>query len=87
MVPAMTERERKAADVRRLEWLANATLGPAPSGHASTLAADEPRNRPAFPIGLWRRGLTTAHVLGQRFHLVEPAAAHSLGRRGTAPMR
>jgi hypothetical protein len=29
MVPGMTERERRAAELQRLEWLADATLGPA----------------------------------------------------------
>jgi hypothetical protein len=29
MVPGMTERERRVADLQRLEWLADAVVGPA----------------------------------------------------------
>jgi hypothetical protein len=31
MVPGLSERERRAADVQRLKWLADAVLGPARS--------------------------------------------------------
>ena len=39
MVPGLSERERRAADVQRLEWLADAVLGPARSsaGHPSRI--------------------------------------------------
>lgn len=63
MVPGMTERERLAADVRRLEWLADATLGP-----AGRMRAPTPANEPALPLGIWRGGLTAALLLGQRIH-------------------
>jgi hypothetical protein len=51
MVPGMTERERLAADVQRLEWLADAVLGPPrPSGgHPSRIgrSAEAPRVPPS----------------------------------------
>ena len=61
MVPGMTERERLADDVRRLEWLADARFGP-----AGIMRAPTPTDEPAIPLGIWRRGLTAALLLGQR---------------------
>ena len=61
MVPGMTERERLAADVRRLAWLADARFGPATRVGAT---AQSPR---AFsPLSIGRRALTAALLFGQR---------------------
>ena len=63
MVPGMTERECLAADVRRLEWLADARFGP-----AGIMRSPTPEDEAALPLGVWRRGLTAALLLGQRIH-------------------
>ena len=70
MVPGMTERERLAADAQRLEWLADARLGPlrpragpvVPSGrrHFLPLAFGGKRTAAALNLGrrighAWRR--------------------------------
>lgn len=74
MVPGITERDRLAADIRRLDWLADATLGPTRIGCAISPAPAAGTPRFSLPIGLWRRGLTSARVLGQRIRLLQPAA-------------
>jgi len=87
MVPGMTERDRLAADVHRLAWLADATLGPARIG---TAAQGPPKMNvpcPAMPIGIWRRGLSSARILGQRIRLLKPAPGEALPRRASAPVR
>jgi hypothetical protein len=77
----MTERERLAADVARLEWLADARFGPAavspPSASAETSRA---------PLGAWRRGLTAVVLLSQRVRL-RPDPAKRLSRPAAAPTR
>jgi hypothetical protein len=84
MVPGMTERERLAADVQRLEWLADATLGP-------RLLSPPPRlsipsgSRYAVPLGLCHRGFAIAHGLGQRIRIIRPRSVWSLP--GEAPGR
>jgi hypothetical protein len=63
MVPGITERERRAAELQRLTWLAEARLG-------SAIVGDRPRpdvvSRGLSPLGVWRRALTAACLLGQR---------------------
>jgi hypothetical protein len=86
MVPGMTERERRASDLRRVDWLADAYLGP------SRLVADGPRT-PAPPAGqvpvslanLWRRGLAAARVLGARIRALPDGKSLSGGE--PAPIR
>jgi hypothetical protein len=87
MVPGMTERERLAADARRLEWLADATLGPTRIGIAMHEPTKVSMPRPALPIGIWRRGLSSARILGQRVRLLQPPPAEALPRRASAPGR
>jgi hypothetical protein len=87
MVPGMTERERLATDVRRLEWLADATLGPVGSGYALAPTAQRREPHPALPLGLWRRGLSSARVLGQRVRLLQPGMAEGLLKPTAAPNR
>lgn len=77
MVPGMTERERLAADVQRLAWLADATLGPrrfsrprgpaVPSGSHYTV-----------PLGLCRRGFVLAHGLSRRIRTLRPRSVWAL---------
>ena len=87
MVPGMSERERLAADLRRLDWLADAALGPARIGCALTASPMAEPSRAALPIGLWRRGLSSARVLGQRILLRRPAPAAALSNRASALVR
>jgi hypothetical protein len=67
----MTERERLAADMRQLEWLADAVVGPARVtwGLRRTTTAG---TRPVLPIGLLRRELASALVNGHRLLLIRP---------------
>jgi hypothetical protein len=60
MVPGMTERERLAADVRRLDWLAEARFGPVQPAATVQLALT------ASPLSNGRRALTAMLLLGQR---------------------
>ena len=74
MVPGMTERERLAADVARLEWQADARFGP------QSRVADTPQSpRACSPLSGGRRALTAALLLGQGVRWLavqrEPAAA------------
>ena len=79
MVPGMTERERLAADLRRLEWLADAQLGPTrvswplARGGATALSQANAAGRP----------VAARDRLGAR-----PRPAHSVGAAGLAgPLR
>lgn len=87
MVPGMTERDRLAADVRRIEWLADATLGPARIGRQPSAPATTSMARPSLPIGLWRRGLSSARVLGQRIRLLQPAPGGLTAGRVLRPVK
>lgn len=87
MVPGMTERERLAADLRRLDWLADATLGPARIGRPLMAPPSPSTMRPLLPVGLWRGGLSSARVLGQRFRLLSPAPGAPPVPRAPAPAR
>ena len=85
MVPGMTERERHAAEMRRIAWLADAALGPARIGRqlpapATTTAL------PILPVGLWRRGLSSARALGQRIRLLQPTPGGPTARRALRPL-
>lgn len=72
MVPGMTERERLAADVRRLEWLADARLGPrqipSPPDRPAVLSG----TRYSVPLGFCRRGFAMALDLSRRVPLIRP---------------
>jgi hypothetical protein len=82
----MTERERLAADVRRLAWLADATLGPERIGCAATPPPASGPLRPSLPIGLWRHGMSSARVLGGRIRLLHPSTGEALVRRAPGPV-
>lgn len=80
MVPGMFERERLAADAYRLEWLAEASIGSVrltTSLHQNHTGAGQPA---ASALNLWRRGLASTVVLGQRLRLAPRGAAGSLPR-------
>ena len=78
MVPGLTERERRAADVRRLEWLADSMVGPMHVTWEPSQSTTTPRARTILPIGLWRRGLASARVHGSRLRLTQPGGAGSV---------
>lgn len=87
MVPGMTERERRADELCRLEWLADARLGPnriggIPRGRGSP----DPRSVAVLPIGLWRRGLASARIYGQRLRLL-PEAGGAVSESEAVPAR
>jgi hypothetical protein len=87
MVPGMTERDRRIADMQRLAWLADATVGPTRIGFSATTPAPSPKPRWALPIALWRHGLASARVLGQRIRLNQPIAPDPVKRHRPAPAR
>jgi hypothetical protein len=62
MVPGMTERERRAADLQRLEWLADAVLGPPLPGGRPIVPSG---SRHSLPLAWRRRGITAALRLGR----------------------
>ena len=53
MVPGMTERERRAADAQRLEWLNDAVLGPTLRSTSSS------RTQRSLPASIDRHSLAT----------------------------
>jgi hypothetical protein len=77
MVPGITERERLAADVRRLEWLAEARLRPPLVVHSSHRSRGKKPSRPSLSpsLGLPRHGLALALLLMRRVRLLEPRMA------------
>lgn len=81
MVPGMTERKRRAADLQRLEWLADAVLG---SAKVSAGPVVPPGSRYSLPSVLVRQGMATG-VVSQthRFHLIWPGRKTPLLRRAT----
>jgi hypothetical protein len=82
MVPGMSERERLAADMQRLEWLADATLGPGRLPRARHTGVPS-GSRYAIPLGLCRRGFAMAHGLRLRIRAIRPTSSWSLP--GEAP--
>ena len=87
MIPGMTERDRLANDVRVLEWLADATVGPVGIGARRPLTPAVARKRFAFPLGAWRRGLAAAFVLGQRIRAIDPTPGASGPESAVSPLR
>jgi hypothetical protein len=82
MVPGMTERDRLVAEVQRLEWLADATLGPRRLSRARRPTVPS-GSRYTVPLGLCRRGFALAHGLGRHIRTIRPASGWPL--RGDAP--
>ena len=75
MVPGMTERERCAAGLRLLAWLADATRG---LTHQATAAVGLPRSHELEPQTVCRRAFALALRLrgpGRRFQLRAAARA------------
>jgi hypothetical protein len=75
MLPGLTERERRAADLQRLAWLHESMVGPMRAAWAPERSLTAPRTRTVLPIGLWRRGLASARVNGRRLRLLQPGSA------------
>lgn len=78
MVPAMTERDQLGADARRREWLAESARQPVRPTRNADESVDAALSRLSVPLGLWRRGVSSALVLGQRIRPAHPRSAGSL---------
>ena len=79
MVPGMTERERLAADVRRLEWLAETRLGPTRIAPAPSRSRDD-KSRFAPRFGLLRQRIVLVILVVRQVRWLEPRIFSSLGR-------
>jgi hypothetical protein len=79
MVPGMSERERLAADMQRLEWLADAMLGPGRPSRPRGVAVPSGTRR-TVPLGLCRRGFAIARDLNRRICTIRPRTEWSLPR-------
>ena len=73
MVPGFTERERRAAERQRLELLAEVVIGPRKLTPARSQQVAITYVR-TVQIGLWRRGIAAARLLGCRVGLASPLA-------------
>jgi hypothetical protein len=83
MVPGMTERERHAADMQRLEWLADAMLGPTQLPRPPGPPAVPSGTRHSVPLGLCRRNVALAHDLGQRILAIRLRSAWPAPKQAT----
>ena len=83
MVPGMTERERLAADVQRLQWLADASLGPTHLPRPPGPPAVPSGTRHSVPLGLCRRGFVLAHGLSQRIRTIRSISAWPAPKQAT----
>ena len=77
MVPGMSERERLAADMQRLEWLADAMLGPGQLSRPRGSAVPSGTRR-TVPLDLCHRGLAMAQDLNRRIRTIRPRTGWSL---------
>ena len=68
-MPGMTERDRLATDIQRMTWLADAVVGPIRIGHQFGSPPGNVAQRPNLLLGIWRRGLAAARMLGERVQL------------------
>ncbi len=78
MVPGMSERERLATELRRLEWLADARLASLAPDHKPRQPTATPGDRAVLPLGLWRRGLASASGLRRRLRQFRPGSARPM---------
>jgi hypothetical protein len=72
MVPGMTERDRRIADAQRLEWLADAVVGPARMSNASYWPNSGESHPSGRRLGFWRQRFTSALTQFRRIRLPEP---------------
>jgi hypothetical protein len=87
MVPGMAERDRLAADMRRIELLSDAVIGPSRMAYRPGTPSNGYKSRPVPPPGIWRRGFAWAQVLGQCVRLMRPGTSLSRPRNAAAPVR
>jgi hypothetical protein len=76
----MVERERLAAEARRLEWLADAKLGPARLHPAATRPLPDRAQGPPLLVRLLRRGQWAAAAVGRSLRRVGPRGTHPSAR-------
>jgi hypothetical protein len=72
MVPGMTERERLAADMQRLEWLADSVVGPSRLPRSPTRDANRAGGNRQIPRGLCRKSPMWAQALWRRIGGLQP---------------
>ena len=72
MVPGMTERERRAADLQRLAWLADAIVGPTRLPCGDTLGV-LPENRESNTLDMRQRGVGLPVGLGRLVRRLWPS--------------
>ena len=77
MVPGMTERERLATDVQRLEWLADAVRGPTRLLRSTSPPVVPSGTRRSVPLGLCGRSFALMHDLGRRLRAIRPSSVWS----------
>lgn len=80
MVPGMTERDRRIADMQRLEWLADARFGPARRPVASHWQREEVVPRRVRRRDPWWRHLLAALSPGRRVRPRQPMTLDTGGR-------
>ena len=83
MVPGMTERERLAADMQRLEWLADATLGPTHLPRPPGPPAVPSGTRHSVPLGLCRRNVALMQGLGTCLRAIRLRSAWPAPKQAT----
>ena len=72
MVPGMTERDRRIADAQRLEWLADAVVGPARMSNASNWPISGESHPSVRRLGFWRQLFFSALTQFRRIRMPEP---------------
>lgn len=80
MVPGMTERDRRIADMQRLEWLASARFGPAHVAVTTHHQCGEVFAQTAAQGGSWWRRVLPTLFPGRRQRLHKPAPISPGGR-------
>ena len=83
MVPGMTERERLAADMQRLEWLADATFGPTHLPRPPSPPAVPTGTRHSLPLGFCIRDGALVHVLRRHIRAIRLRSAWPAPREAT----
>ena len=84
MVPGMAERERLAADVQRLEWLADAMLGPKHLPRPPSQPAVPSGTGHSVPLGLFRRNVAMVQDLGRSIREIRLRSAWPASKQATS---
>ena len=71
MVPRMTERDRQAADMQWIEWVASAVVGPTGLQRSPGRRPMPSVTRRSIPMGLCGTRLALVRVLGQSLDAIK----------------